>query len=201
MVVRFTPLGAHLFLGLPLDLIAGQAVDLGEIDSNLTRIVMNRVGVAATWEERFAAMDALIAERVNEAAIPGAIAWVWEKLASSDGRIAVGSLASELDCSHRHLIAQFQSCIGMTPKSAARLLRFNHALRLMNKRALDRHAKSAGRPYIELPAPGSSRVAKFDWAGLAADCGYFDQAHFVKEFRRFADATPLSFLQQVADVD
>jgi AraC-like DNA-binding protein len=114
---------------------------------------------------------------------------------------AVGPLAPAFGCSHRRLISQFQICVGLPPKSAARLLRFNRVMRLMNRRAFHSHDRSTGKPYIEARETAPSSVAKMGWAVLAADCGYFDQPHFIREFRQFAGATPSSFLRQVADVD
>jgi AraC-like DNA-binding protein len=201
MIVRFTPIGAHLFLGIPMHLLTGRVVDLGEIDSGLIRGMMNSAGAASNWADCFAATEALIAERITKATIPRVAARAREKLKGVDGRIAVGLLASEFDCSHRQLILEFQRNVGLTPKSAARLLRFNRAVRLMNRHVFHRHDRSAGKPYIEAPGAADSRVTSIAWADLAADCGYFDQPHFIKEFRQFAGATPSSFLQQVADVD
>jgi len=201
MIVRFTPLGAHLFLGLPMHLIAGRTVGLDEIDSGLMRQVMTSVGCASNWSDGFTAMEALIAERISTGTIPHMTARAWDMLSDADGRIAVGSLAAPFGCSHRHLISQFRKCIGVTPKSAARLLRFNRAVRLMNRRVFARRDTSAGKPYIEVPAAADPRAPKIAWADLAADCGYFDQAHFIRDFRQFAGATPSAFLKQVADVD
>jgi AraC-like DNA-binding protein len=199
MIARFTPLGAHVFLGLPMHLIAGRTVGLDEIDSDLMRRVLNCVGRVSGWCDRFAAMDSLVAERTLTPSAPHMTARAWDMLSAADGRIAVGSLAAAFGCSHRHLISQFQKCIGVTPKSAARLLRFNRAVRLMNRRAFSRHDMVAGKPYIEAAAgAGAPSIA---WAGLAADCGYFDQAHFIREFQHYAGATPSAFLKQVADVD
>src|SRR5262245_35824434 len=90
MVVRFTPMGAHLFLGLPMHLIANQAVDLELIDPALARIVVSRIGVAGSWTDRFAAIELLIAERVADAAIPASIDWAWRRLVAADGRVALG---------------------------------------------------------------------------------------------------------------
>ena len=65
MVVRFTPIGAHLFLGLPMHLIANEAVDLALINPALARVLVSRIGVASSWTDRFAAMESLIAERMS----------------------------------------------------------------------------------------------------------------------------------------
>jgi AraC-like DNA-binding protein len=198
MVVRFTPIGAHLFLGLPMHLIAGQALDLESIDSSLARVLASRIGVAKTWTELFAAMESLIAERVADAAIPCSISAAWRKLVAADGCIALGPLAAELDCSHRSLIARFRTHVGFPPKTIARLLRFNRAVRSLDRLSGTRASESVSKPYIEAERADDRLVRDVSWADLAADCGYFDQAHLINDFREFAGRTPAAFLRHVA---
>ncbi len=200
MVVRFTPVGAHLFLGLPMHLIASATIDLALIDPALARSVMSRIGVARSWPDRFAAMESLIAERVAEAGIPLSIAAAWRKLAATDGRIALSSLAADMDCSHRTLIARFRTWVGLPPKSIARLLRFNRAVRSLDRLSRTRSNDPVGKPYIEVRKPEDRMSGAIHWADLAADCGYFDQAHLIREFREFAGSTPAAFLRQVSDL-
>jgi AraC-like DNA-binding protein len=200
MVVRFTPLGAHHFLRAPMHLIRGQTVELNALDSKLAGLIMSRVGAAGSWADRFDAMEALIAERVAQAARPGGLALAWHRLEAADGRIPLGSLASEIDCSHRALIAQFRTGIGVTPKAAGRLLRFNRVIRSLNDLSLNRVGEASGKPYIESHAPDGLRARAVGWADIAADCGYFDQSHFIKEFTRFSGATPSDFARQMSDV-
>jgi hypothetical protein len=117
MVVRLTPIGAHLFLGLPMYAIANEAVDLALIDPALARLLVSRLGAARSWTDRFAAMESLIAERVTDADLPDGIGFAWRRLVAADGRMALGSLASEVGCSHRALIARFRTCVGFPPKT------------------------------------------------------------------------------------
>jgi len=198
MVVRFTPIGAHLFLGLPMHVIANEAVDLELIDPALARVLVSRIGVARSWIDRFAAMESLITERVAEAATPGSIVLAWRSLVATDGRIALGSLASELDCSHRTLIARFRTCVGFSPKTIARLRRFNRAVRSLDRLSGTRANEVVSKPYIETRHPEDLLVESIQWADLAADCGYFDQAHLIKDFREFTGMTPTAFLRQVS---
>ena len=88
--------------------------------------------------------------------------WAWRRLMETGGGVPVGALAQELGRSRRHLAASFREQIGMPPKALARLLRF--------ERAVERLRGGA------------------DLAELALDCGYYDQAHFNRDFRQFAGA-------------
>ena len=200
MVVRFTPIGAHLFLGLPMHLIANEAVDLERIDPALARVLVSRIGGAESWTDRFVAMESLIAERVADAEIPASIALAWRRLVATDGRIALGSLATELNCSHRTLIAMFRTCVGFPPKTIARLLRFNRAVRSLDRLSRTRAYEPVSKPYIEVGQAEDRLVGAIQWADVAADCGYFDQAHLIREFREFAGSTPAAFLRQVSAI-
>jgi AraC-like DNA-binding protein len=201
MVVRFTPMGAYLFLGLPMHLIANEALDLELIDPVLARVLVSRIGVAESWTDRFAAMESLIAERIAEAEIPLSIGVAWRKLVATDGRIALGSLASEMDCSHRTLIARFRTYMGFPPKTIARLLRFNRAVRSLDRLSRTRADEPASKPYLEVRQPEDRLVGAIQWADLAADCGYVDQSHLIREFREFAGSTPAAFLRQVSHLN
>jgi AraC-like DNA-binding protein len=94
------------------------------------------------------------------------VSWAWQQLHASHGTQAIGLLVEEAGCNHKQFIAQFREQIGLPPKTLARLLRFDHAVNRI---------KRGGTP---------------DWPALAHTCGYFDQAHFNKDFRRFAGVTP-----------
>jgi AraC-like DNA-binding protein len=200
MIVRFTPIGAHRFLGLPMHAIANEAVDLEAIDPRLARALVSRVAVAESWADRFTAMESLIADRVADADIPASVDVAWRRLVAADGRVAIGSLAAGMDCSHRTLIARFRTCVGFPPKTIARLLRFNRAIRSLDRLNGMRAGAPAGKPYIEGRQPDDRPVGAMPWADLAADCGYFDQAHLIRDFQAFAGSTPDAFLRRVSFV-
>lgn len=196
MIVRFTPIGAHLMLGLPMSLLANDTVDLREIDAALARTLVSRIGAAGDWRDRFAAMDALLAERLSDVRVPAGVMQAWRALSAADGRVALGALASSIGCSHRTLIARFEACVGFPPKTIARLLRFNRAVKALDRRIVTRGGPWAGEPYIEQCSAHPVRAVR--WADLASDCGYVDQAHFIKEFKEFAGVTPQVFIRRVS---
>jgi len=196
LVVRFTPIGAHLFLRLPMNLIANRTIPLEEIDAKLARALWTRAAAARTWAERFDAVEQLIAERVTSAIAPSPLAAAaFGRLAAAGGRGSLGRLATELECSHRHLIAQFQACIGFAPKTIARVLRFNRSVQVLDR--LRNSLEPAAKPYIEAPAMNDARMLRL--ADVALACGYSDQPHFTREFRQFAGLAPTEFLRTTSN--
>ena len=128
---------------------------------------------AAAWQERFDLVESFLLRRLAGSASPAPeVEWSWQRLRRSGGRASIGELAAELGWSHRRLIARFREHIGLAPKAAARVLRFDRAV------ARARVAGgSAGRPRSP------------------SDCGYYDQAHLNRDFRELAGTTPGAFLR------
>lgn len=185
--VNFTPLGARRFLGLPMHELANRVVELEDLFGPLASRLLDRLREAGDWEQRFALLDRFIAARLDAAPVRGthaasaAVLWGWQRLHETGGRLAIGDLAREVGCSHKHLIALFREQIGLPPKTVARVLRFHRAVRLAERAA-------TGRPLVEHPGPGG-------WAEIAYDCGYADQAHLIREFGELAGSTPGDLLR------
>ncbi len=169
--VNFTPIGARLFLGMPMNEITNRTVRLDDVFGAMDRRIVARLEDTPDWEARFDILDAFISDRIARAQPPsGEVAWAWGRLAEADGKLSIGALAGELGWSRKHLIARFRDQIGVPPKTAARVLRFNRAVRQLE---------------------GADAVR---WTQIAYDCGYYDQAHFNRDFREFTGGTPTEFL-------
>jgi AraC-like DNA-binding protein len=199
MVVRFTPLGAHLFLRVAMDSLADRAVPLGQIDAGLAATVTDPVLAASGWAARFDAVERLVGSRIDEAAPPAHLEWAWEKLSSTAGQVRAGWLAAEIGCSPRHLIQQFRTGIGLSPKKAAMVLRFNRSIDAVTRAPGPGNSRpgSPRRPYLQGSSPLSGGELAAPWADVAADCGYFDQPHFIRDFRAFAGVTPTEFARGI----
>ena len=166
MQLNLSPLGAYALLRRPLHEVANRTVALEDLLGPEGGRLGERLGAAASWEERFALFQRALRERLARAEPASeAIAWAWRRLESTAGRVRIGALADTIGCSRKHLVAQFREQIGLPPKTVARVLRFERARRLLR------------RPDAK---PGDVALA----------CGYYDQPHLNREFRELAGATP-----------
>lgn len=164
--VNFTPLGARRFFGLPMSELRDRMVGLDDALGFDGIALRERLGDAPDWGTRFDIAENYIAGRLVEAnALSPEVAWAYRTVIASGGRTRISVLAGEIGWSRKHLAAKFTDAIGIAPKTLSRIVRFNRALSL-SKRQDD------------------------DWAGIAADCGYADQAHLAREFRQLAGETP-----------
>jgi AraC-like DNA-binding protein len=173
--VGLKPLGARALLGLPAGELASLDFHAGEVLGQVASEVQERVRAAAGWSERFAIIDQVLLQRLEPArGAPPAVVLAWRTLLASGGSVTVRQLTREVGWSGRHLQERFREEVGLTPKAAGRVIRFDLARRKLQNQA----------------ARGDLRSL----ADLAADCGYFDQAHLARDFRDLAGAPPSQWL-------
>ena len=170
--INMSILGARLFLGRPLADLRNRAVALDDVFGGDARRLTMELYDAPTWEARFTILDRELASRILTAKAPSAsVTWVWRRLVETGGRISIGALVGEVGFSQKHLIGQFREQIGLSPKTLARVLRFGRAIRMIK-------------------SGGGVRLAE-----IAQDCGYYDQAHFSRDFHVFAGVTPTELVR------
>jgi len=169
--VNFTPLGAWRFFGLPMRELAARMVTLADLADPEIGVLARRLEDTLDWERRLDLVEAFVLDRLRRGpAVDPAVASAYRELAFCHGDIRVAAIATRLGWSRKHLSQRFQDEVGLPPKAVARIFRFN---RLLSLAAGDKGA---------------------DWAGLAAECGYADQAHLIREFAEFAGTTPTRWL-------
>jgi AraC-like DNA-binding protein len=186
--IGMSPLGARALLGVPAGELTSLDVEGADVLGPLAAHISERLQETADWPRRFEILNELLLDRARAgtgaaAATPGAgpgisreVRYAWQALLRSGGRIGVAQLAADTGWSDRHLRAKFRLEIGLTPKAAARVIRFDRARRRL-----------IGR----VRAGGAA-----DLAELAADGGYYDQAHLDREFAALAGCAPTAWLAQ-----
>jgi AraC-like DNA-binding protein len=175
-----SPLGARTLLGVPAGEIAGLDLNGDELMGPLAGEVQDRLRCARTWPERFAILDEVLLARIAGAgpvaAVSAETGYAWRRLLDSGGTVPVSELAAETGWSDRHLRTRFSEQIGLAPKAAARVIRFDRARHALQARAV------AGRPLA--------------LADLAVSAGYFDQAHLDRDFGLLAGCSPTRWVSE-----
>ena len=180
-----SPLGARALLGMPAGELVNIDVEGAAVLGSLADRIGERLRDALDWPGRFAVLDRALTSRLAACPAGPAVASevgaevsrAWCRLMSAGGRGSVSALADETGWSDRHLRGRFRDETGLTPKAAARVIRFDRARRLLQHRA----AAGTGLPPL---------------ADLSADCGYYDQAHLAREFRELAGCAPSAWLAE-----
>lgn len=165
VLVRFTPQGAAR-LGVPAAELTNRSVPLDELISRArAHEVSERIAAAPDDASRVAVVEGFLQELpfARDPVVTRAL----ERLSDPTSRLSLAAIAVELALSERQLERRFLLRVGMMPKRFARLARFQRAVSLMNS------------------APALATVAQ--------DAGYYDQSHFVREFRVFAGTPPAAW--------
>ncbi|WP_158893163.1 helix-turn-helix domain-containing protein [Amycolatopsis anabasis] len=166
--VELNPLGVRTLLGVSAAELSGQVVELGDLG---LASLAGRLAEVPDWAGRFALLDEVFGAVAADG--PGSapeVGWAWRRMLGVDGRVRVESLAEEIGWSRRHFGELFRRELGLSPKQVARVLRFERALRLVRGRV--------------------------DLARVAADCGYYDQAHLSNEWRALAGCSPRTWIAE-----
>ena len=132
-----------------------------------------RLLAAAEDATRAATLAGMLSSRAagRKGAHP-AIRTAVEAIFTARGSLRVAPLARASGWGERQFERRFAREVGCTPRTLARTVRFQQLLALVG------------------------RDERVDWAGLAWDSGFADQAHLIREFRRFTGATPGSFADE-----
>lgn len=171
--VELNPLGVRTLLGVPAAELSGWVVDLAQLPRPDLALLPDQLRAAPDWATRFDLLDrALLDSAARPSRTPPAdeIGWAWQRLVTAGGAVPVARLAEDIGWSRRHFSERFSREVGLSPKQAARVVRFGRAAEMLRR----------------LPPGGLAEVA--------LNCGYFDQAHLTNEFRSMAGCTPRTWL-------
>ncbi|WP_183660019.1 helix-turn-helix domain-containing protein [Nonomuraea dietziae] len=162
--IRLEPVVAAALFGASAEL-SGTVVALEDVWGRDAGRAEDRLRAAASWDERFTIAVNILGRRLGaHSPVDPQVAHIWRRTLTSRGRVRVDGLADEVGWSRKRLWSRFRSQLGITPKRAARLVRFDHAAHLL----------AAGH--------AAARVA--------TESGYVDQSHLHREVTTFAGLTP-----------
>lgn len=168
--VRFRPAGAAAFLGDAAVAFSSRSTPLDALWGRGADELAERVAAAPDDTHRVAFIEAALLARLRVPRSAALAAAAARRITDSGGVLRVGELADDLGVGPRTIERAFDECVGLAPKTLARIVRFRRALALLD---------------------GPSRPS---FAATAHDCGYADQSHLVRDFREFTGEPPTRWL-------
>ncbi|KAF6579447.1 AraC family transcriptional regulator [Paenibacillus sp. EKM212P] len=168
--VRFFPGGAHYFHGMPTHLFTGGNYRLEDLWPESIAVIGERIMEAQNFNERVHIMDEylnqlLLRRRISDCDL---MKNLLHRIFVSGGSVGVKELAEREAIGERQLNRKFGQWIGISPKKFSEVVRFQSVL----------HSIQSG--------------GGLDWTELALRHSFFDQAHLIRDFRRFYGDSPLT---------
>ncbi|GAA6525826.1 helix-turn-helix domain-containing protein [Intrasporangium sp. DVR] len=169
--IQFSPLVAGAYLDVAPVELDSPFLSLDDVWGPPAQSLKGQLLESHDWESRFSAVGQLLmAVRREQHRVDPEIADAWRLIVATGGRVPVARLADRYGWSRTRFWRRFRAQVGLSPKRATRVVRFDRALRLV----------SAGRPL----------------AVVATETGFADQPHLNREFRELASTTPTSLLRE-----
>lgn len=173
--VRLSPLVAYAVLGPDVGRMDAGVLTLDALLGAEAARLSDRLNGLSTWGERFASVedwlvDRAVAAEMSTGRLTPEVSWAWQRIVAGRGSVRISGLADEVGWSRKRLWTRFGDQIGLSPKRAAKLVRFDHAV----------HRLVAGQ----------------DAAGVAADGGFADQSHLHRDVVEFTELTPRSVVTE-----
>lgn len=170
--VHFKPGGAVPFLRMPADELGNVRVSLEALWGRAASELRERLLEAGTWAARFRILEAALLACLAGAPVRHpAVVFALHAIEAAPHTHTIGQLVARVGLSPRRFIQLFTAEVGLTPKVFCRVRRFQQALALIEQ------------------------DEEVDWAGVAIECGYYDQPHFIHDFRAFCWMNPTVYLR------
>ncbi len=173
--VRFRPGGAADWVPGPLRELTHQVADASAAGLRWSEPLRQALGEAKGDRARIECVVATLRRERRRVAMDVRVGAVLRALGDDTEPLPISALAKKVGVTHKHLDALFHRSVGISPRQLRRVLRFHRVVSAIE------HGP---------PRP---------WAALAADGGFADQPHLIREFRAFAGCTPAEFLRRRTD--
>ena len=163
--VHFKPGGAFPFFRLPAGELSDSQVGLDDLWGGDASAMREAILEAPSIDEKFVVLEHWLSRRAAQLERHPAIAYALREFQPWRGR-SVTDVTAQIGITPKRFIQLFQNEVGLTPKLFCRVRRFQNVLRSIGM------------------------GARIEWADVAIRCGYFDQAHFIHDFRAFSGLNP-----------
>lgn len=180
-VISFRKGCAYPFYPMPIDEITNYVIDADLIFGSKIFELRNRLLEADTLQAMFTLLEdffyLLAGDKIQSSISTKCIDFAVDKMLEDPSPLQLKALAQKIGYSQKHFIQLFTKQVGISPKAYTSILRFQKAI-----------------TEVELEFK-----KKINWNSIAFNSGYYDQAHFNRDFKQFAGITPGNYLAQKGD--
>ncbi len=174
--IEFMPGGLHAITGINQSELCDIKAPVEEIDKCLSSAIVHAMEIANNVDDMITAVNMILLKAMQKNCrqhiiIDSAL----ERIRYKNGIITIKELSTNEYISERHLNRLFNEHIGINAKLFLRLVRINHSMTLLKKTDLESNIN------------------------IAQTLGYFDQAHFIHDFKQICGVTPNSFSKNMSD--
>jgi AraC-like DNA-binding protein len=170
--IQFRPNGFYKLFNIPAGLLTNKTYKLSDIINKGIPLYIERLNEASDISTLRSLTDTLLLSYLSKSKKTdpnSSITFASSLLFQNQGNVNIRKLAYDANMCLRTFEQRFTEQVGISPKMYARLTRFNHAILIRIKNT------------------------STSWTDISYQCGYYDQMHFIKEFKQFAGESPSNF--------
>ncbi|MEO8763625.1 MAG: helix-turn-helix domain-containing protein [Ginsengibacter sp.] len=172
-IINFNKGKSCPFLGFPLHEITDKVIDGGLVLNKIFLRLRDRLLTCNGIEKKFAIAEEVLTRHFRSALVTNpVIEYAVNRVLAAPEMTAIRNIAARTGYSSKHLIHLFEHHVGVSPKSFLRIIRFQKSI-------------------LEIERNGYT-----NFTSLALDCGYYDQSHFIADFKNFSGFTPVEYLKR-----
>lgn len=170
LLIPFTPTGAHAFFGFPMHELFCSSYALDQVmPEHAVRLAEERIMEGFSMEDKVYAVEQFLLAMLQEHKQDLVIMEAVRQIRESGGVVRIRDLAANLYISESRLEKRFRAVVGASPKKFASIVRVRNII--------------------------TAHQQQCSFTKAAYDAGYFDQAHFIRDFKAFTGVTPNRFFK------
>lgn len=172
--VVFNPAGAAMFYKIPMNQLLNQQIDIANLDPIKSKFICEQLAEATNSNSKIDIVETYLLSLFTESNIYNnhRISSALDFASIKGGNVDIGELASIACLSHKQFDRIFSELVGLHPKQFMKVIRLQNVFKLL------------------------SNSMNYNLSDISFLAGYYDQSHFIKEFKQFTGYTPKQCLKE-----
>lgn len=177
IVIYFKKGRAHPFFPVPMSEISDCVLDADLLWGKRFGYLREKILETKELSRKFVVIEEFLLRQFQSKLDPDPVVeYAVDRIIATPDQISLGKLNDSIGYSQKHFISLFKSQVGITPKAYLRIMRFQKAINEIEE------------------------IQKVEWTAIAQDCGFYDQAHLIKDFRAFSGLTPEQYVRSKSEL-